>query len=92
MAIDSSLAQPGHQHELPGMAEKRMNSTKRAARIAGLLYLLVSIPGAFGLISDPERAPESPPVRGGRAIALKDRRAKNPLDITTTNVITSLHT
>jgi len=30
-----------------------MNSTKRAARIAGVLYLMASIPGAFGLIYVP---------------------------------------
>ena len=30
-----------------------MNSTKKAARIAGLLYLVVLIPGVFGLIYVP---------------------------------------
>jgi hypothetical protein len=30
-----------------------MNSTKKAARVAGLLYLLVSIPGAFSLLYIP---------------------------------------
>lgn len=30
-----------------------MNSTKRAARVAGLLYLLASIPGAFSLLYIP---------------------------------------
>jgi uncharacterized protein DUF4386 len=32
-----------------------MNSTKKTARIAGLLYLLVSIPGIFGLLYVPSK-------------------------------------
>ena len=34
-----------------------MNSTKRAARVAGLLYLLVSIPGVFCLLYIPSTFP-----------------------------------
>jgi hypothetical protein len=35
--------------------EKQMNSTKKQARVAGFLYLLASIPGAFCLIYIPSR-------------------------------------
>jgi hypothetical protein len=52
-----------------------MDSTKRTARLAGLLYLVSSIPGAFALLYVPGRLV----VRGNAAATADNLRASAPL-------------